>query len=229
VAPGGAPRERAQKDAAYSSAIQAAAKERYEGILATVVRPMEGRLDAIFDFGSLMLPQGQVQVIPPVLSSAGSALRVEGGGRAATSQEGSILMVSKARIVPGPPNWRNYLFLDMPVPDETHPSLLPVGAREISLWRERVARGWEVGISQADALFKSQVARLVRDYCGLLLYQELKGDGRVSPPELKEAPLGTVLKEGELVEGLTGYELLFEGGFRESGKAKGPGSQGKGK
>ena len=218
---GGAPRERAQKEAAYSQAIQLGARSRYQEILDSVVRPAEKRLDAVFDFKALLIRQGGVTVLPPVLGEAGAALRVDGGGRSAEYQDASFFMVSKAKIVSGPPDWRHYLYLDLKAPDAVPESLRPQSATESSKWKERVVAGWEIGTEQADVLFRSQVAKLTRDYAGLLLYEELKGAKRVEPPRLAETGAAEVKSESELVYGRRRYELLFEGSFEKSKRGAG--------
>jgi defect-in-organelle-trafficking protein DotC len=209
----GAPRDRAQKEAAYSTAIQLGTNSRYQEILDTVVKPLEGRLDAIFDFKRLMIREGEVSVLPPVLTEAGRALRVGESGKNATYQSGSFLMVSGARIVPNPPDWREYLYMELIDPEEIHPSLYPVGAREGSLWRERADQGYGIGREQADVLFQNQVARLTRDFTGLLLYEELKGGKQVSSPKVTNQGTEELVNDFELVYGLTSYELFSEGAF----------------
>jgi defect-in-organelle-trafficking protein DotC len=211
----GALRDKAQKEAAYSASIQLGINTRYAAILETVVGPLEKRLDCIFDFQGLMIRDGDVNVLPPVLTEAGSALRVGENGKSATYQSGSFLMVSKAKIVPTPPNWREYLFIDLVPPEEIHPGLYPVGQKEAALWRERAAEGFALGIEQADLLFKNQVALLTRDFCGLLLYEELRGEKRVSSPEVENNGLASKVSDSELVFGLKNYELVSGGRFEE--------------
>jgi defect-in-organelle-trafficking protein DotC len=209
----GALRDRAQKEAAYSSAIQAGTLHRYQEILEKVVTPHEKILDSVFDFQRLMIKDGDVTVQPPVLTEAGEALRVSGSGKSATYQSSSYFMLSKAKIVSVAPNWRAYLYLDLTEPEEIHQSLLPLGSKEKALWRERIDMGWQIGLEQADELFKARLAKLTQDFTGLLLYEELKGE--LSPPELDNESIGKVVSDRELSLGLKSYNLSFEGSFED--------------
>jgi defect-in-organelle-trafficking protein DotC len=206
-------RDSAQKDAAYAVAIQSATNRRYREILERVVKPLEKRLDVIFDFQRLMMVEGDVSVVPPIISQAGEALRVEADGRSAVFQSESFLMVSKARIAPVCPNWREYLYIDLLDPEDIHPSLLPVGTTERSLWEERVTRGWDIGLEQAELLFENQVAKLTRDFTGLLLYYQLNAEKQVTSPEVKNQKVGSKATGDELIHGLQSYELSKEGAF----------------
>jgi defect-in-organelle-trafficking protein DotC len=208
-------RDKAQKEAAYSTAIQLGTNSRYREILKTVVEPLEKSLDSIFDFKRLMIREGDISVIPPVLSEAGKALRVGESGKSAVYQEQSFLMVSKAKIVPVSPNWREYLFIDLKNPSDIHESLFPQNMKERSLWQERVQKGWEIGIEQGDLLFKNQVAKLTRDYTGLLLYEELKAKKQLETPTIENKAIGEKVTQNELVHGLKSYELSFDGGFEK--------------
>ncbi|MDR1037128.1 MAG: type IV secretory system conjugative DNA transfer family protein, partial [Deltaproteobacteria bacterium] len=115
----GPPRDRAQREAAFTSSVQAGAAWRYAGILEERVRPNEAVLDRLFDFGLLMIRKGDVFVLPPVAVKAGRAVRLEEGSLAARGQERSYRLVERARMALGPPDWREYLAMDLPAPPET--------------------------------------------------------------------------------------------------------------
>jgi hypothetical protein len=123
-------------------------------------------------------------------------------------------MVKKARLSSTLPNWRSYLYLDLKDPEELHPSLLPRDGTERVRWRERVHKGWAIGVEQADVIFQSRVAELVRDYTGMLLFLELNGNHIVLPPKVKVSLQGKNITETELIYDLTNYGLEKDGSFR---------------
>ncbi|MDR2198124.1 MAG: type IV secretory system conjugative DNA transfer family protein [Deltaproteobacteria bacterium] len=210
-----AARDRAQLESAYRLAVQTAANLRYQEILHMVVEPREEVLDSVFDFRGLLLKHGEISVLPPVISEAGEALRIDEGGKSASFQTKSFLLLSGARIVSGPPDWRRYLYLDLKNPEEVHPTLLPASLKERESWKERIERGFQAGLEQGDILFKNQVALLTRDFLGLLLYEELKGEKRLKEPSVKDGSQERVSSPEELVLGVKRYELVTGGSFSE--------------
>jgi defect-in-organelle-trafficking protein DotC len=209
----GPPRDRAQREAALSTSVQAGAVWRYRRIVEERVMPNAKALDRLFDFSLLLIRRGDVFVLPPVAVRAGRAVRLEDGNLRARGQERSYRIVEKARMALGPPDWREYLLADLPGPQETHPSILPSGAAEARLWRERVDRGWRAGVEEAEALFKARSALLARDFSGMLLYLELRGERLVSAPEVSVKGRARTASDEELVYMLTDYGLESRGSF----------------
>ncbi|MDR1166074.1 MAG: type IV secretory system conjugative DNA transfer family protein [Deltaproteobacteria bacterium] len=209
-------RDRAQRDAALMSSIQAGTRWRYREILEKEVLPLSRRLDALFDFRPLLIREGNLLIVPPVVAEAGFALRVEDGQKKASTQEKSYLLVSKAKIASVPPNWRSYLLADLGGDAETHPSLWPVGAGEKRAWAQRIRKGFALGAEQGDLLFASRLAELKRDYLGLWLYRELYGAKLLSPPEAQSDREEISVGERSLIYGLTLYDLLRDGSFLPS-------------
>ncbi|MDR3153434.1 MAG: type IV secretion system DotC family protein [Deltaproteobacteria bacterium] len=236
----GPPRDRAQREAAFSASVQAGARWRYARILEERVAPNEAKLDRLFDFKALMIRKGDVWVLPPVATGAGRAVRLEEGSLKASGQEKSYRLVEKAKMALGPPDWREYLAAGLPQPEDIHPSILPSGLREARLWRERVDKGWKTGAEEAEDLFRRRAALLARDYAGMLLFRELSGERLVSGPEVKVTGKARSARDEELVYMLTEYGLESRGTFltedpaaagragRQGGQGKRPGRPGRG-
>jgi defect-in-organelle-trafficking protein DotC len=68
--------------------------------------------------------------------------------------------------------------------------LLPKDDKERKAWREWVAEGWRLGVEQADEIFETDTARLLRDFRGIVLYRTLVAEGVISELFLAEANMG---------------------------------------
>jgi hypothetical protein len=211
----GVARDEAQSEAAYRSSIQAGSNYRYGEILDKVVAPMSNRLDELFDFLSLASKQGDLYLMPPVVTKAGKAIRMNNNmvKIKAQGQELSYFIIQKAELASQVPDWRQYLYLDLTDPYEIHPSILPASQKEKALWIKRVAKGWDLGEKEGEELFKSRLSDLVRDYRGMILYLELSKTKIISPPVLSISGKAKEAKDRELVYMLMDYDLLERGSF----------------
>jgi hypothetical protein len=213
----GAIRERALKEAALSSAIQAGARWRYQKILDEIVGPREKLLDDLFDFSQLVSGNGKLVMIPPVATSAGEAIRLA-DSRTALGQDGSYSLIGQARLAGIAPNWRHYL-LDLPQgPSEIHPALKPKGGAELKQWKKEVDRGWKLGEEQANHLFASNVASLTRDYVGMMIFNRLVFEKYAQEAGTQETITDLEVRESEIVFKKTLYQLVGEDGFVAPGK-----------
>ena len=209
-------RSSAQKDAALSAAIKAGTRHRYAEIIETIVAPHSYELDALFNFTPLLIESGEVTAMPPIIQRAGPALRMDGAG-VVSVQSGSYKFLRSARIITAPPNWRNYLIMRQGVEsdDEVHRSLYPGNAEELSRWRKWVDEGWRLGVAQADALFQNNMARLVRDYRGILIYYALASEGLVEKPFIKVNKTGTHILSKEVIYDRNLYTMAADGQFQK--------------
>lgn len=91
-------------------------------------------------------------------------------------------IVKKERLVTNPPDWREYLLIDLPV-DASKPvgALLPKTPQEQEFWKQWVAEGWEAGLLQANAEMTARVRNLGSDYVGMIKYLSLVEEGKVVP------------------------------------------------
>ncbi len=145
-------------------------------------------LNRVFNFNYLMLNK---QVLPPVLVEADGLLTQEDEHTLRISDH-IYRIVQQPRFVTTPPNWRNYLVVNYPVPEIPNPTLLPKNAREQAIWRHYVRIGWAEGVEQADLIFTTNLAKLKRDFLGMVLYRKLLAQKMITPPYTAQADLGVV-------------------------------------
>ena len=152
-------------------------------------RDLEGKAESlrnIFNFGALMLAHG---VQPPVLISADNTLSYQGPNVLRISDK-TYTIAKPAKFVTAPTTWRDYLWLHFKKPEVPHKTLLPRNSNEEKAWRQYIAIGWENGIKQANSIFKTNLARLKRDYNGMLLYRDLLAKHMISKPFIAKTNLG---------------------------------------
>lgn len=151
---------------------------------------LDGRaveLDRVFDFSRMLL---ESNVLPPVLSEGGRQLRVDDPNTIRLVDQ-TFTIESQARFVTAAPTWRDYLMtsLSFPVPN-AQSFLVPRTADERQAWVGVVREGWGVGVAQADAIFDANLARLKRDFDGMVLYRKLLAQNMVTKPFVAQSDLG---------------------------------------
>jgi defect-in-organelle-trafficking protein DotC len=151
-------------------------------------------LDQVFNFNQLILPHN---VLPPVLVEADNDLNL-----ASTT---SIRLASKiykiqqaAQFVTAPPTWRTYLWMDYPKPSMPDRTLLPTTQAEAQVWNHYFQSGWKKGVFQANEIFSENLARLKRDYMGMVLYRKLLAQRMVTAPYVAQADLGVTGDANEI-------------------------------
>ena len=60
----------------------------------------------------------------------------------------------------------------------------------LEIWKEYLDIGWKNGIEQADTIYSENLAKLKRDYEGMILYRKLLAMHMVTPPYVAETDLG---------------------------------------
>ncbi len=178
-------RMQAMQDTALKLGAQEALAVQSEKIDALLDK--NGRsLDQIFNFSILVMHRN---VLPPVLTVADNAMRLDGTD--ALRLAGRVYRIAQqAKIVTVPPTWRDYLWMAFPKPGRPDPALLPRCCAEQKVWKEYVTLGWHQGLEQATSIFSANVARLRRNYNGIILYRELLAEHMVSPPYVIKSNLG---------------------------------------
>lgn len=144
------------------------------------------QLRTIFNFYPLMLEHG---VLPPVLVEGSNTLNLQNGATIRIVDR-TYEIVDNARFVTAPPTWRDYLITRFEKPELPNKTLLPKNAEEQELWQTNLKIGWENGVKQADTIYSENLARLKRDYAGMLLYRKLLAQHMVSPPYVAATDLG---------------------------------------
>lgn len=140
----------------------------------------------IFNFGALMLEHG---IQPPVLISAENTLNYESPDVLRISDK-TYKIVKQAQFVTVPATWQTYLWMQYKQPEIPHKTLLPRNDEEELIWQEYIAIGWKNGIRQANSIFQTNLARIKRDYNGMLLYRELLAKNMISKPYVAKTELG---------------------------------------
>lgn len=143
-------------------------------------------LDRIFNFNLMLLNHN---VVPPVLVQGNSSLNLA-DPQTLRIDDRVYQIVSQAHFTTAPPQWRNYLWMDYKAPEMPLPAFLPKTSEERIIWRKYATMGWQDGITQANNIFSDNLARLTRDYTGMVLYRSLLLKGMVSKPFVAHTNLG---------------------------------------
>lgn len=147
----------------------------------------QGYYDKVFNFSVLQLEPG---FLPPVISEGVDAYNQPSDDEVRAADH--IYKIEfPAKIVNVVPRWQEYLFVPFGNPDVPDKSILPKTSAEKDLWNEYVSKGWSIGEKQANEEFEGRLARLKRDYEGMLRYKKLYEKGMVSKPVIARSSLGT--------------------------------------
>lgn len=175
----------ALQDIAMSIGAQAGLAWRSKAIN-TVLTKNSSYLDRIFNFNLMLLDHN---VVPPVLVQGNSSLNLA-DPQTLRIDDRVYQIVSQAHFTTAPPQWHNYLWMDYKAPETPLPAFLPKTPEERIVWRNYATMGWQDGITQANNIFSDNLARLTRDYTGMVLYRSLLLKGMVSKPFVAHTDLG---------------------------------------
>jgi len=143
-------------------------------------------LDTIFNFNAMMLSHG---VLPPVLIEGDNTLNLDDPNTVRVSDR-TYRIVQQARFATTAPNWREYLWLSFEKPPLIDRTLLPRTVDEQNIWRKAVRSGWQKGIEQTYSIFQQNLARLKRDFRGMVLYRKLLQQKMINAPFVSRTELG---------------------------------------
>lgn len=190
-------RPTALREAAQLVTLQTAMSWRYAQLM-TATERYAAILDTAFDFGPLLMTQGEALIMPPVLTRAGASMRIENPDTA-TASSASYELLEPAHYVSAVPNWRWYLMADaFPKPEKPNPAVMPKNREERLIWQEAVREAWALGMEEADRLYQDNVSRMVRDYRGIMLYHLLTAQHLLSQVRTSSANLGIKSKDNKL-------------------------------
>ena len=146
------------------------------------------QLDLIFNFRALVLAN---DVLPPVIQE-GREIYNQPDPSAIRVADKTYKILRQAQFAANPPNWREYLWLSYNKPEVPEPTLLPRAGEqlEVDAWKKSVDEGWQQGTKQANDIFAENLARLRRDYQGMLLYRKLLEQRMISEPIVASTDLG---------------------------------------
>lgn len=143
-------------------------------------------LETIFNFNAMVLSHG---VMPPVLEEGDNSLNLDDPNTIRVADR-TYKIVQQARFATTAPNWREYLWLNYSKPELPDRTLLPRSSEEQRIWQEGVRAGWAKGIEQSYSIFQQNMARLKRDFRGMVLYRKLLHENMISPPFVARTELG---------------------------------------
>ena len=180
-------RFRSMREAALSYGSQAGFHRRMWEVQ-VMVSERENVLDTIFDFKRVSWPtsNGTGWLVSPVIRRSGAIWTGGEEGQSAAAADAFIEIMTPGHITGTLPNWRDYLITLPPAPRPVVTALRPF-EEEMRQWREWAAEGWNAGVSQADLAFESDMARLERDYQGMLEYRRLHAQGMISDVVMETA------------------------------------------
>lgn len=182
-------RPAAIREAAQTVTLQTAIAHRYKQ-LGAATEQHSAILDAAFDFSPLLMTHGDALIMPPLLTRAGASMRVEDTATVTTA-ETTYELLAPARYVSTIPNWREFLMVDaFPAPEKPNPAVMPKNDKERAIWRAAVREAWEQGVAEADQLYADNVARMAREYRGVMLYHLLTAQHLLSRVNTASADLG---------------------------------------
>lgn len=178
-------REMAIRETALSLGAQSGLAWRAKFIDEELVKESK-RLDAIYDFKSLILPHN---ILPPVLLEGRNTLNLANSSTIRISDR-TYKVTKQARFITTPPNWREYLWMDYKKPDYPNVTLLPQTKEERAVWVECVNKGWKNGVDQAHIILEESLARIKEDFTGMILYRKLLAMNMISAPFVAHTDLG---------------------------------------
>lgn len=184
--------------AARVDEINASLGERRAGRATGIRSVREADLDRIFDFRrvAIALPSGRGWILPPVILRSEGAWTGSADGSEAASADRWYAIARPGRIVPDVPDWREWLWLDAgEMPAEPPAGLRPTTESERAVALDALERGWQAGIAQADTAFEVGLARLERDYGGMLEYRVLVHERVIDELVLSDESLGVLASD----------------------------------
>jgi len=147
--------------------------------LRQVLEKRFGRLELLYDFRTLISPQGW---LPPVIDEAVDVAHITPGQIHLANRVYEI--IAPERFVSNPPSWRSWLFAGLAAAPTLGPesSVMPENAVQKRLWQAAIRQGWEEGRVSADHTLEANFNRLIRDYRGMLLYSYVLRQGLITLP-----------------------------------------------
>lgn len=174
-----------------------------------------GVLSQVFDFNRVVerAPVGAGVIIPPVVSTSTRAFTVDAYGQEAAVADAYLTITRAGRISAIAPTWRDYLVINAPVPSEPAKSLLPATKDELEVFEKAKVEGWNAGVKQAEDEFSERIARLQRDFHGMLQYRQLVANGMMDRMVLANADFGVTANEREMRIGSKAVKITSEAEF----------------
>ncbi|MBT4963097.1 MAG: type IV secretory system conjugative DNA transfer family protein [Francisellaceae bacterium] len=173
------------RDAALAVGARSGLAFRSKQINGTTIKYDTG-LTQVFNFNGLVLDDN---VLPPVLVESDNNLHLANDVTIRVSDR-NFEIIRQAKFVTAAPTWQDYLMLRYNPPEDPDPSIMPKSPGERAIWRQYIQKGWSAGIKQAESIFKENLARLKRDFSGMVRYHSLLSQNMVTPPYVGTIEMG---------------------------------------
>ena len=179
------------------------------------LRRRAAELDREFAFERVVAdaPAGAGYIVPPVVARALDAFRMDGGATQASVADEYLSIAAPGRLAPAAPSWRDYLLFEAPKAETAPASPAPADAHERSLFSEWLEEGWRAGAAAADGERHRRLARLRRDYGGMLQYRRLVALGMMDRIVVRDADFGVTGGGGEMRVGSRTVRIVSEAEF----------------
>lgn len=172
-------REQVLREAATALGARAGLADRSKELLA-ILDTRIANLDQRYNFNPLVIGNS---VLPPVISESKDVVALEA---TAMRVAGAVYRIDEpARFAMPTPTWRDWLHVGLDSAAVAVPSLGANGpntSAERELWKRVVKESYELGRTQAQAVFDANLALLERVHAGMRLYYDLWHRGMVSAP-----------------------------------------------
>lgn len=142
--------------------------------------------DRAFRFADLMIQPG---FMAPVVTEGRDAY-VQPNSREVRVADRIYRIEIPERLVSTPARWQDYLLLPPPTPLAPDRVASPRTKAERAWWDRWARFGWDKGVAQADLSFQSRMARLRRDFEGMVRFKSLYQQGAITMPVLATSNLG---------------------------------------
>ena len=140
-------------------------------------------------------------------------MRIENPDKA-TAAETSYELLAPAAYISTVPNWREYLMADaFPAPEKPNPAVMPKDNKERAIWRAAVREAWAQGLAEADQLYADNIARMTRQYRGVMLYHLLTAQHLLSRVNTASADLGMNISGNKFSIGQKVYRITAPSSF----------------
>lgn len=143
-------------------------------------------LDGVFNFQGLLLDK---EILPPVLLESRNDVNMDGPHSLRVADR-TYRIMRQARFVSVAPTWREYLMMNEAKPEPPDVAMLPATGEEKIAWQKGIVEGWDEGVKQANLIYEENLARLKRDYQGMVRYRMLLAQNMVSAPQIAQRDLG---------------------------------------
>lgn len=183
-----------------------------------------GTWDALMPFKDIMriASRGEKSnyYLPPVVFETDGVTAVSEDHRTIKVSDKYYVVYKEERLVTTPPDWREYLLIDIPV-EASRPvgALLPKTSDEQQIWSDAVAEGWSAGILQANAEMTSRARALGTDIVGMVKYLQLRESNVMTSTYIASDRQGLVIGGGDMHIDQKTFSITDRAGFQSRTQA----------